>query len=51
MSAILSNQDLNFKKIYFGGGCFWCVEAVFEDVRGVLDVTNGYAGGNIKPYI
>lgn len=49
MSAILSNQDLNFqKKIFFGGGCFWCVEAVFEDVRGVLDVTNGYAGGNIK---
>ncbi|MDD3342054.1 MAG: peptide-methionine (S)-S-oxide reductase MsrA [Sulfurospirillaceae bacterium] len=32
----------------FGGGCFWCLEAVFEETRGVLDVVNGYAGGEIK---
>lgn len=30
----------------FAGGCFWGVEAVFEHVRGVLDVRSGYAGGN-----
>ncbi len=30
-----------------GGGCFWCLEAVYEDVPGVLDVTSGYAGGRV----
>ena len=28
------------------GGCFWCLEAVFEDVEGVVDVESGYAGGS-----
>ena len=32
----------------FGGGCFWCVEATFERVRGVESVVSGYAGGHAE---
>jgi peptide-methionine (S)-S-oxide reductase len=31
----------------FATGCFWCTEAVFEELNGVLSVTSGYSGGNI----
>ncbi len=31
----------------FGGGCFWCTEALFKRVRGVISVTPGYSGGTV----
>ena len=33
---------------YFASGCFWCVEAVYESVKGVREVISGYAGGHTK---
>ena len=36
----------NLESIYFGAGCFWCVEAIFQQVNGVSKVTPGYCGGN-----
>jgi len=34
--------------IVFGGGCFWCVEAAFRDLRGIVSVLSGYVGGNTE---
>src|ERR1700734_2285262 len=31
----------------FGTGCFWCTEAIFQEVKGVLQVTSGYSGGTV----
>ena len=33
---------------YFAGGCFWCVEAIFQRIYGVKELTNGYCNGSIQ---
>ena len=35
-------------KATFGGGCFWCTEAVYAQIKGVTRVTSGYIGGHVK---
>lgn len=37
----------NIQQATFGGGCFWCTEAVFQEVKGVDKVVSGYSGGNV----
>lgn len=49
LSANGSNfQTKNMDTITFASGCFWCVKAVFENLKGVEEVKSGYAGGTVK---
>ena len=38
----------SIKSMYVAGGCFWCVEEVYEKVEGVLSVYSGYSGGHVE---
>ena len=40
-------KDKNMQTATIGGGCFWCTEAVFQEVKGVETVVSGYTGGKV----
>lgn len=41
-------EDARIEKAVFAGGCFWCVEANFEKVHGVIEAVSGYTGGHVE---
>lgn len=47
-SLLSINTHASIKSMYVAGGCFWCVEEVYEKVEGVVSVYSGYSGGHIE---
>ncbi|WP_293294340.1 peptide-methionine (S)-S-oxide reductase MsrA [Allomuricauda sp.] len=47
-TSLSADQLKNYETAYFASGCFWCVEAIFESVKGVKEVYSGYSGGTEK---
>lgn len=47
-SSVGDMDQTKFKRAYFASGCFWCVEAIYESVRGVKESISGYAGGHTE---
>lgn len=46
-NANTTMKDTGLKTAVFAGGCFWCTEAIFEELKGVQKVVSGYSGGKI----
>lgn len=46
--SLTASQLQEYETAYFASGCFWCVEAIFESVKGVKEVYSGYSGGTEK---
>ena len=46
LSSFAKAQDI--KKAYFAGGCFWCMEESFDQIKGVISTISGYSGGHLK---
>ncbi len=47
-TAKIDLDDPSLSRAYFASGCFWCVEAVYESVKGVKESFSGYSGGHTK---
>ena len=48
LEPIQVESNDGFKRAYFASGCFWCVEAIYESVRGVEEAISGYSGGHTQ---
>ena len=46
--TVTAGNNKTFKKAYFAGGCFWCMEESFDKVNGVIKSISGYSGGSLK---
>lgn len=44
----IHSEKQELSKAYFASGCFWCVESIYENLKGVVEVNSGYSGGKIK---
>lgn len=44
----IKNKNTKMEKATFGNGCFWCTEAIFQDLKGVESVVSGYSGGHTE---
>ena len=42
----INETKQEYKVAYFASGCFWCVESIYENLKGVSEVNSGYSGGN-----
>ena len=42
------SKKIEYKKAYFAGGCFWCMEESFDKIDGVISTVSGYSGGKLK---
>ena len=48
LSVTSGDKESEYKKAYFAGGCFWCMEESFDKVKGVIKSISGYSGGHVK---